>query len=342
MRLRFQLALFTVCLIAAGEGRGSVGDLVALVRKELGQHRGDSRIAKDIAKTVLLERLDDRTIEALQSEGAGPETVAVLLAMRDGSERLRPPKTPAIPQPPAPSAAQQVQIWDAAHDNAVHYTENLPDFICSELVRRYVNGNSRNSWKLQDTLTLKLSYFEHREDYKLIMVNNRSTGLSYEQMRGAITEGEFGSMLAAIFALRSRTNREWDHWTTLRSRPTHVFTFAIARANSDYRITSGTSLHDQAQVKVGRHGYVYIDDETKMVVRLSAVADEFPLGFDVQRVDLVLDYDFTEVGGNRYLLPLHSETKLLAPPFQHRNETEFREYRKFSSAATITYDGVKK
>ena len=87
---------------------------------------------------------------------------------------------------------------------------------------------------------------------------------------------------------------------------------------------------------------MYIDDATKMVVRLSAMADEFPMGFDVRRVEVALDYDFTEVGGNRYLLPVHSETKLAAPPFQHRNETEFREYRKFSSDATITYDGVKK
>ena len=319
-----------------------MSDLVAQVRKELGQQRNDSRIAKDLGKTVLSERLDDRTIEALQSEGAGPETVATLLAMRDGSERLPLPKQPAIPQPPAPSAAAQVQVWEAAHDNAVNYTENLPDFICNELVRRFVRGDRRNTWRLQDTLGLQLSYFDHRENYKLLTVNNRSTGMSYNQMGGAVTEGEFGTMLSAIFALHSRTNREWDHWTTLRSRPTHVFSFAIARANSDYQITSGTSLRDETQVKAGQHGWVYIDDATKMVVRLTAVADEFPPGFDVQRVDLVLDYDFTEVGGNRYLLPARSETKLIALPFAHRNEAEFLQYRKFSSDTSISYDGTVK
>ena len=99
MRLRFHLALFTVCVIAAGEGRGSVNDLVALVRKELGQHRGDSRIAKDIGKTILLERLDDRTIEDLQGQGAGPRTVAALKALETESAGL-----PAAPPPVAEAA----------------------------------------------------------------------------------------------------------------------------------------------------------------------------------------------------------------------------------------------
>ncbi|MEI9974232.1 MAG: hypothetical protein WDO73_20580 [Ignavibacteriota bacterium] len=342
MRPHVHLAIFAACLTAAAQGRGSVSDLVGQVRNELQEHRSDGRIAKSIRRTQLTERLDDRTIETLQSEGAGAETVAELMLLRDGSERRPRPTKPAIPDPPAPSAAEQVQIWNEAHENALSYTESLPDFICSEVVRRYVDSSGRGAWKLQDTLGLKLSYFDRREEYKLMTVNNRPTALSYEQMRGAVTEGEFGSMLASIFALKSRTNRDWDHWTTLRSRPTHVFLFAIAKANSEYRITSGSSLRDEAQVKVGQHGYVYIDDATKMVVRLSAIADEFPVGFDVRRVDLTLDYDFTDVGGKRYLLPLHSETKLLAPPFQNRNETDFLEYRKFSADVTVSYDGTVK
>ena len=339
---RIHVALFTACLLAAAQGRGSVSDLVAQVRDELLRNRSDSRVAKDVRKVQLSERLDDRTVETLQSEGAGPETVAELLLLRDRSFRMPRAATPAIPEPAAPQPAEQVQIWEAAHDNALSYTESLPDFICSEVVQRFVNSSNKNSWKLEDTLALKLSYFERREQYKLMTVNNHSTSLSYEQMRGAVTEGEFGSMLAAIFALKARTNRSWDHWTLLRSRPTHVYTFAIAAANSDYQITSGTALRDEERVQVGQHGYVYIDASTRRVVRISAVADQFPRDFPVQNVRLILDYDFTDVGGAHYLLPLHSQTTLFAPPLRHRNETDFLQYRKFSADTTITYDGTVK
>lgn len=342
MRLRFHVALFTACLSAAAQGRGSVSDLVAQVRDELQRDRSDSRVAKDIRRVHLSERLDDRTVETLQSEGAGPETVAELLLLRDRSSRLPLPAKPAIPEPPAPSAAEQVQIWNAAHENALSYTASLPDFICWEMVRRFIDTNDKGGWKLEDTLALKLTYFERREEYKLMTVNNHPTGMSYDELRGAITEGEFGSMLAAIFSLKSRTNRSWDHWTLLRSRPTYVYTFAIATANSDYQITSGTSRSDEERVRVGQHGYVYIDDSTKMVVRLTAIADDFPQDFSVQQVNLMLDYDFVNVGGARYLLPLHSETTLSASPIKHRNETDFLSYRKFSADTTITYDGTVK
>lgn len=342
MRLRFHVALFAACLSAGAQKAGTVSDLVAEVRAGVQRNRGDSRMAKDLRRVQLSERLDDRTIETLESEGAGPETVQQLLLLRDRSSRLPRPATPAIPEPPAPSPAEQVQIWNAAHDNALSYTASLPDFICDEVVRRYTDPNEKGAWRLADTLVLKLTYFDRQEEYKLMTVNNRSTGLSYEQMRGAITEGEFGSMLAAIFSLKSRTNRTWDHWTLLRSRPTHVYSFSIATANSDYQITSGTDGRGDQRLRVGQHGYVYVDASTKMVVRLTAVADGFPVNFSVQNVNLQLDYDFIDVGGSHYLLPLHSETLLYAPPFQHRNETDFLMYRKFSADTTITYDGTVK
>jgi hypothetical protein len=342
MRVRCNVVLIAVCIGAAAQGRGSVSDLVALVRDELQRARSDSHIAKDVRKAHLSERLDDRTVEILQSEGAGPETVEELLLLRDRSSRMRFPAKPAIPEPPPPSAAEQVQIWNAAHDNAHQYTQSLPDFICSEAIHRYLKPKDKADWKLEDTLTLQLTYFGHREKYKLMTVNNHATSLSYEQMRGVVTENEFGTMLASLFALKSRTNRDWDHWTLLRSRPTHVYTFAIAEANSDYQVTSGSNLHDQERVTVAQHGYVYIDDVTKMVVRLVAIADQFPEGFDVRQVTLALDYDFVDVGGTSRLLPLHSETNLWAPPYYHRNVTDFLEYRKFSADTTITYDGTIK
>jgi hypothetical protein len=339
---RFHAALFIACLSAAAQTVTAVADVVAAVRTDLRRNRTDSQVAKDVRKFKLAERLDDRTVETLQSEGAGPETMAQLLLLRDRSAAMKLPAKPVIEEPPPPSFAEQQQIWNAAHENSLSYTDSLPDFICSEVVRRYTDPNEKGGWRLQDTLMLKLTYFDRQEEYKLMTVNNKPTHLSYEQMNGAITEGEFGSMLAAIFALKSRTNRTWDHWTLLRSRPTHVYRFLILPANSDYAITSGTSARDTEKVTAGQRGYIYIDAETQMVVRVNAAAYGLPRDFDVQKVDLLLDYGFIDVGGKKYLLPLHSETLLVAPPFQHRNETDFLSFRKFQADTTVTFDGIGK
>jgi hypothetical protein len=340
MRLRFQAVLLTACLAAAAQGGDSVHDVVARVRSALEEHRSDGQTAKSLRKIQLKERLDDRTIETLESEGAGPDTVAELLLLRDSSSSLPQPVAPAIEEPPAPAPAEQLRIWNAARENALSFTGSLPDFICNEVVRRYTDPDRKGRWRLADTLVLKLTYFDRQEDYKLLTINNRPTGMSYEHVGGAINKGEFGSLLAAIFALQSRTNRSWDHWTTLRKRPTHVYAFSIAAANSEYQITSGTTARDEERVAAGQRGYIYIDDATKMVVRVTAAAEGIPADFPVRKVNLLLDYDFIDVGGRQYLLPLYSETTMAAPPEELRNETEFRLYRKFSADATITFDGV--
>ncbi|HUI55110.1 MAG TPA: hypothetical protein VLY04_09070 [Bryobacteraceae bacterium] len=337
MLLRSIGILLLACVSGMAQSLRSINDMVATVRGGLQQNLSDSQIARSLRRIRLAERLDDRTVETLESEGAGPRTMEELMRLRDASSHMPLPLAPAIEEPPPPSPEEQQRTWLAATANAINYSESLPDFICSEVVRRYKDPTGKESFRLSDTLVIRLTYFEHKEDYKLLTVNNRSTWLSYEQTSGAITEGEFGSMLVSIFAPSSQTAYRWDHWTTLRGRPASVYFFRIAASNSSYRMTVGTNAGDRRATTAGQHGYVYVDRDSNMVVRIAATADSIPPDFPVQKAITELDYGFTEVGGRQYLLPLHAATRLDAPPFQHRNEVDFLAYRKFSADATITF-----
>ena len=337
MRLRLTVVCLLACLAAAAQTAVSLRTVVESVRQDLSLNRKDSQVAKALRKFKLAERLDDRTIETLQSEGAGPDTVAQLEEMRDRSAYLPSPQVPVIEAPPAPWAGEQESVWDAAREKSLTYTESLPDFICTESVKRYKDPAGKEQWHLDDTLVLKLTYFERKEDYRLISIDNRPTHLTYEQTGGAITEGEFGSLLGSIFAESSRTEYRWDHWTTLRQRPAHVYRFRIAVENSAYRLSFGTNGGYFQHATMGQHGYVYVDRETNAVVRIAAEAESLPRDFPVKRAGSLLDYGFTDVGGHSYLLPLRSVTRLDALPLQHRNEVQFLDYRKFSSDATVTF-----
>jgi len=337
MRFRLTAVCLLACFAAAAQSASTVAAVVESVREGLRLNHKDSQIAKALRKFKLAERLDDRTIETLQSEGAGPETVAELEEMRNASARLPVPPVPAIETPPAPWAGEQERVWEAAREKSLSYTESLPDFICTESVKRYKDPEGREQWHLSDTLVLKLTYFEHKEDYHLISINNHPTHLNYEETGGAITEGEFGSLLGSVFAESSKTEYRWDHWTALRQRPTHVYRFHIAVENSAYRLSFGTNDGYNVHATMGQRGYVYVDRETNAVVRIAAEAESLPRDFPVRRAGSLLDYGFTEVGGHSYLLPLRSVTRLDALPLQHRNEVQFLDYRKFSSDATVTF-----
>ena len=81
----------------------------------------------------------------------------------------------------------------------------------------------------KDVLTVKLSYFDNREKYELILVNGKKTKETYEYSGGAISEGDFGSTLLDLFDPDERTIFQWDHWTHLRKRLTQVYAYRTSR-----------------------------------------------------------------------------------------------------------------
>src|ERR1017187_9360966 len=104
MPFRLSAVCLLACFAAAAQSASSAATVVESVRAGLRLNHKDSQIAKALRKFRLAERLDDRTIETLESEGAGPGTVAELEQMRDASAHLPVPQVPAIETPPAPWA----------------------------------------------------------------------------------------------------------------------------------------------------------------------------------------------------------------------------------------------
>src|SRR5215831_5799359 len=219
MRSRLLAAVFAVCFAAMGQSL-SVDKLVAFLQssQQLIKEKKmtDRELAGYLAKVKLTERLEDRTIEELQGAGEiGPKTLEALHALRDRTQALAAMKT-VIPEPkptpiPPPSSIEQAAVIDEVRDYALNYSKTLPDFICTQVTRRYAaprpgtkyggSADAPPTWYLQDTLTIKLSYFEQKEDYKLILVNNTMTTQDYKTLGGATSSGDFGTMMRQIFEL---------------------------------------------------------------------------------------------------------------------------------------------
>jgi hypothetical protein len=75
-------------------------------------------------------------------------------------------------------------------------------------------------------------------------------------------------------------------------------------------------------------------------MRLYMKADDIPSDFPMQEAQSRLDYDFIEISGNPYLLPLRARVWLREGKMLARNEVEFRLYRRFSAEATISFDEI--
>jgi hypothetical protein len=188
-----------------------------------------------------------------------------------------------------------------------------------------------------DTLTVKLSYSGHREDYKLMEINGKPTLLEYMNVGGALSTGEFGTRLYSLFDRRTQGDFRWKGWTTLRKRRAARFSYRVARENSIFRIQYGILPAGPNVIVVPYHGEVYVDEETHMVLRMTQQA-EIPRGFPISANESTVDYQYAAVGGKQYLLPSQAYGKTTSGKFVAENLVEFCEYRKFQTEATITFD----
>jgi hypothetical protein len=338
MRFRLLTAALVVCLGAAAQSTLTVEQLISFIRSSIKLKQPDRQVAAFLSKVKLTERLDDRIIEDLQGEGMGPRTLETLKALRAQTvalpkARIKEPEAKPTPIPP-PSPEEQAKVLDEVREYALNYSKNLPDFICTQVVRRYIDPRGLEYFQLMDTLTVRLSYFEQKEDYKLILVNNTPATQSYQQLGGATSSGEFGSMLKAVFERNTQARFQWDHWATLRKRRALVFAYHVAQMNSQWHI----DFERKQDIITAYNGLVYVDRDTHQVLRLTLDAVDIPPAFPVQQAKTVLDYDYVDLSGHPFLLPLKAEIRMRAERQLTRNDVEFRLYRKFSAETEIKFD----
>lgn len=346
MSIRLLGAALVFCLAASAQTL-KLDELMKFLTSSVELKMADGEVAKYLVKVKLSERLDDATIEKLLASGIGPKTLNALRTLRDQSESLSTAKPvappPKVQLPPAPNAVEQAAIIDEVREYALNYSKNLPNFLSTQVVRRYQagapgsrynTGSREPSWVQVDLLTLRLSYFDQKEEYKLIMHNNSPTTQDYKSVGGATSTGEFGSLLRDIFEPRTHARFEWDGWARLRDQLVMGFHYSVEQANSQW----GIEYERKDHIVPAYSGRILIDKDSHMVLRVTLNADDIPASFPVKMATTILDYDFTDISGHQFLLPLKSETQMSADGVLSKNDTEFRLYRKYSAEADITYD----
>jgi hypothetical protein len=348
MRFRLLGAALLFCVLANAQAPLSVDKLMQFLNSAIEMKQTDSEIAKFLAKARLSDKLEDSAIEKLLAAGIGPKTLEQLHRLRDQSQtlaKLKPaPPPPKVELPPTPNSEQQAEIINDVREYALSYSKGLPNFLSTQVVRRYQAGapgsryasriSNEPSWQQMDTLTLRLSYFEQKEDYKLIMVNSAPTTQDYKKLGGATSTGEFGSLLRDIFEPYTQARFEWGGWATLHGHLVMAFNYQVEQSRSQWGIDYEHTNH----IVPAYSGRVLIDKDTHVVLRVTLNADDIPPTFPVKEATTILDYDYVDLSGHQFLLPLKSETMMSADGILSRNVTEFRLYRKYSTESEIKYD----
>jgi hypothetical protein len=310
----------------------------------------DRELAAFLDKVKLTEKLDERQIEDFQGQmRIGPKTLFALRKLAAESASLAaaaavapPPKPKPIPPP---TSEEQAAIIDDVREYALNYSNTLPDFICTQVTRRLAapmpgtkyggpaDGSPR--WQAIDTLQIRLSYFEKKEHYVVVLMNNAIVNRDYEKVGGSKEFGAFGSLMRQIFEPSTEARFAWDHWGMLRGKLVMAFQYHIRLDHSQYQL----AVEDgKLRITTAYHGLFEVEPDTHAVVRITADAENIPPDFPLKEATDVLDYDYQELSGHTFLLPLKSQVIMKSMEGISRLEEEFRLYRKYSADSEIKFD----
>ena len=321
----------------------SVEKLEQFLRSAAQRHDADKDIAAYLSKAKLSEKLDDRTIQQLQSEGVvQPRTLHALWALRDSSAALAVPAAPkartAVGLPEISNEDQAAIIRDV-REYALHYTRDLPDFICAEQVKRFLAPLPRKgdspAWREGDTLLIKLSYFKQKEQYRLLTVNFKLTDQDYEKVGGSKEFGSFGTLLHGIFDPAGEARFEYDHTSQLGNRGIVLaFRYFIDLDRSNYEL-----VWDNTQrIRTAYSGMVLVSADSHRVMRVSVKAENIPADFPIRAAQTQLDYDWVELSGHKFLLPATAQVIMAREGGLTKNDEIFANYQKYSADTEIKFD----
>jgi hypothetical protein len=228
-----------------------------------------------------------------------------------------------------------MRILSAARKVALDYASWLPNFLCTETVRRSVS-QGRNFAPV-DTLTVEVGYYERQEAYRLVEVNAAPVEMRYDDARGTISRGEFGSVMRTIFTPASAAEFHFERWTTELGRRAATYSFRVDRSKANYEITAqlnGKTLRE----RVGLRGEAVIDCDTYGILRLHYMSESVSLSFPIRRTNVTVEYGESEIGGKSYLLPLKATVEMQGNLRIAKNEVTFHSYRKFSAESGIRFE----
>lgn len=252
-------------------------------------------------------------------------------------EAVAPPVREVEAGPAPPEAKPEDPLIEKAREAAESFSETLPNYICQQFTARFLNTSHITSWAAQDVISAEVIYENGRESYRNLAINGKAVKKNMEELSGAWSTGEFGTLLRDLFspatAAEFRLRRDS---TTIAGMAAAIYDYQVKRENSHWRVQAPSQ-----SVFPAYKGSVWIDKKNGRVLRIEQQARSVPSEFPFDTIETSSDYEYVRIGGTQqFLLPVHSENLMCQRGTNtcSRNTIDFRNYKKYSGESSITFD----
>jgi VWFA-related protein len=278
------------------------------------------------------------TADASDAEPASDANIETTGIVSHGARALAITAFPSEAATP-PSQDEIEGIIADARKRAISYSNSLPNFMCVERTDRSIDPAGRGKWRHIDSIAELLRFHENSESRQTLEVNGKRSSLQHDDLRGkngALSWGEFGGVLSAVFQPASKADFQWKETDAIGSETVQVLAYRVTTDNSSW----GLAGDDNWKLYPGFHGLLYIDSATSSVRRITLEADNLPRDFSIHAASIMVDYDYVAIGAHDYLMPVRGTVALRQGKREGvLNEIEFRNYRRYASKTKVLYRG---
>jgi hypothetical protein len=136
----------------------------------------------------------------------------------------------------------------------------------------------------------------------------------------------------------------------LRGHSALVYDYEILLENNKnggvgFKTPNGQKEFTFTTVPAGEKGRIWIDRKNGRVLRIEYKATDIPRDFKVRAFESSVDYDWVEIAGEKYLLPIISDNRFTSvegqQSFQARNLIKFKNYQRYGTDVKILDEDVQ-
>jgi len=232
----------------------------------------------------------------------------------------------------ASGLSPDMQVLAEARESAAAYANDLPNFVVEQATTRAQGGLDPPDWRVLDVVTAEVTVLNGKEQYRDVRVNGRPADRPVEKS-GAWSTGEFATTLQDLFSPATDARFERDRDSRAAGRPAYVFRYSVAAAKSHWTLVSESGQ----RLNPGYSGEIWIDKESRRVLRIEQRADPLPPSFGAGMAETRIEYAFVRIADGTYLLPVESETTGCREIGRQcvRNSIRFTNYKRFSVESRI-------
>ena len=239
-----------------------------------------------------------------------------------------------ISVPRDPRLDSDEQIIRDARTAAKEFSASLPNFLVQQDTTRYFRPAVPPFWNQIDLVTAEVAYKDRKEDYRDIKIDGKPVYGAIERT-GSWSTGDFGLTLEDLMSPATNAQFKRRGEERMASRAAWVYDYTVAQPNSHWELVSPDDRH----YKPAYNGTVWIDTETRRVLRFEQHTTSLPRDYPLSKADSSMEYAYVRIDQKVYLMPGKGENVACfsGSGTCSRNAIEFKNYRKFEAESKVKY-----